>query len=168
MTQQTTDHCRFVALEAMAETTRRFSYLTEGGTTTETWALPKVDTFHGRVPYSSDFAGTPKRCFDNAQDVVMESDDYTYVEGFAFSADADGRQGFLLVHHAWVLDPDDEPIEVTWRHGGFSYAGIRFSRECLEDLMDRQALASWPFVDTLTYMARLEKYEWLEREGSRA
>jgi hypothetical protein len=76
--------------------------------------------------------GRLKDCFRNAGSLALENPEtLTYVEGYAF--------GYLFpVHHAWVVDKDDQVIEVTWRTRGkfgiqpTDYWGVPFSVDLLE------------------------------------
>jgi len=75
--------------------------------------------------------GRRKECFWNAGMLALENSDLTYVEGYAF--------GYLFpVAHAWLVDKNDQVIEVTWRtRGKFAveptdYWGVTFSTKLLE------------------------------------
>jgi hypothetical protein len=60
--------------------------------------------------------GRDKECFKNAYHVCVENAGFKYVEGFATS--------IIPVHHAWVLDKDDNVVETTWQEAGEEYFGI--------------------------------------------
>lgn len=57
--------------------------------------------------------GILKNCFENAAQVSLWDEKYTYVEGFAFR-----RDGITPVHHAWVVNVEGKALDVTWRDGG--------------------------------------------------
>ena len=62
---------------------------------------------------------TPKACFANSQYYSqLKNKNLHYVEGYALS--------IIPVHHAWVVDEDDNVIEVTWDTPGLAYFGLEF------------------------------------------
>lgn len=65
---------------------------------------------------------TPRMCFKNAFTLATSHHNFTYCEGFALRIDMP-----LLIHHAWVIDQDDEVVEPTWDPlATDSYFGIAF------------------------------------------
>lgn len=65
----------------------------------------------------------PKLCYSNAQAIAVECPEFTYVEGFAISANV-----MLPLEHAWVMK-DGYAIEPTWSEPGIAYFGIPFNRD---------------------------------------
>lgn len=51
--------------------------------------------------------GEPKQCYKNAALLVLESEDLTYVEGYACPP------GLIPVHHAWCIDAKGLVIDTT-------------------------------------------------------
>jgi hypothetical protein len=48
-------------------------------------------------------------CFSNAQELVLRREGLRYVEGEAW------KEGMLFpVHHAWVINDEDQVIDATW------------------------------------------------------
>ena len=84
---------------------------------------------HGREWTAAKLPGrfsrmTPRECFMNATNLVLEDPSLTYVEGFA--------AGVIPVHHAWVVDLDGSVIDPTWKDPENStYFGVPFEREYL-------------------------------------
>jgi hypothetical protein len=62
--------------------------------------------------------GVPHECFSNSLHFVARNPKYTYVEGFAM--------GVLPMHHAWVMTPDGEFMDLTWEKPGTEYVGGPF------------------------------------------
>ena len=60
----------------------------------------------------SSFIGTPRECYKNAFDVLMEypKPELYYCEGFATYAEAT-----MPVYHAWLVNERGEVIDPTWR-----------------------------------------------------
>ena len=66
-------------------------------------------------------------CFMNAQSHVMFGDsgeDLTYVEGYAIASNVP-----IAIHHAWLVTPDGEVIDPTWRGQKASAFGIDMKDE---------------------------------------
>lgn len=97
---------------------------------------------HGRfwqpAPRRADVKrGTIKHCFDNAYKLAM-SRKWRYVEGVAFSV-------LLPVHHAWVIDDNNNVVDNTWKEVGTSYLGVEFSIEYVREVRKRTNM--WPVLD---------------------
>ena len=60
-----------------------------------------------------------KACFRNALHLIVTRQGLRYAEGFALS-------GFGWVHHAWVVDSQDNAIDVTWSQQAERYVGVAF------------------------------------------
>lgn len=61
-----------------------------------------------------------KMCFRNSLDAAWFSTKYRYVEGYAASA-----YSGIVTEHAWLVDADDNVIDLTWRQPEYSaYYGI--------------------------------------------
>lgn len=81
----------------------------------------------------------PQQCYQNAI-IMAESQDCTYVEGFAVSPSMALMQelgmryeGPQVVQHAWVVAPSGTPVEVTWPVPGQAYRGVRFHHGRADD-----------------------------------
>lgn len=77
---------------------------------------------------------TPKECFANAQQLVLENGSgLIYCEGYAL--------GVIPVLHAWCLDSDGNVIDPTWSGRkkrvdiGSEYFGIAFNEDYIVDRM---------------------------------
>lgn len=86
---------------------------------------------HGRAwaPYSErQFPrGEPGQCFANAQRLVINNAELTYVEGYAMSV--------IPLHHAWCVDAEGRVMDVTWdRREGAEYFGAPISTHYLRAL----------------------------------
>lgn len=56
----------------------------------------------------------------NCLDFCIENPEYTYMEGFV---------GYIVpIHHAWLLTPEGEHVDITIRESGLPLLGIPFSR----------------------------------------
>ncbi len=66
-----------------------------------------------------------KTCFRNAFTLATSSSSLLYGEGFALYPLSGDRA--VWVHHAWVIDPDGNAVDVTWRRVGRRYIGIGIS-----------------------------------------
>lgn len=102
---------------------------------------------------------TPKMCFNNAYDLLVNSDDLFYCEGYA--------AGIIGVHHAWLCDADGRIYDPTWwqdYHDGEDdvYIGLIFDTEYVLEQALRTGVAGmfyqndWsPNMDILRGEARL-------------
>ncbi len=101
--------------------TRAFaSFILEHGREWESRVFPRA-----KYP-----AGIPRRCFGNAQDILLQQgrgDGLVYVEGYACS----GSLGFAFpTHHAWLVDDEGRVIDPTWEDPETStYFGVPFNPE---------------------------------------
>lgn len=70
--------------------------------------------------------GVPKECFKNAAERALW-EPFDYVEGYAM------RDSLCIpIHHAWLLNPDGEVIDVTWdRPEECQYLGIKIGHRKL-------------------------------------
>lgn len=59
-----------------------------------------------------------KACFENALATATLHKEYRYAEGYA--------AGLMPVLHAWLVDPDGNAVDPTWREPGTAYMGIIF------------------------------------------
>jgi hypothetical protein len=75
----------------------------------------------------------PRACFRNCLLLAASSPSLLYGEGYALMPH-DGDQA-IWIHHAWLIDPDRNAIDVTWPTPGARYIGIAVSPD---DLMARQ------------------------------
>lgn len=93
----------------------------------ERFVLKKGDHMPPRADHSYEM-GKPKECFTNAgQLALMGIADLTYVEGYALRP----RLG-ILIHHAWLMEPDGTAIDVTWTDtADCLYFGVAFDRHTL-------------------------------------
>jgi hypothetical protein len=82
--------------------------------------------------------GTPRSCFCNAFILSACFSGFRYGEGYALA-----RLGAEEVwfHHAWVITPDGNAIDNTWRKPGLRYVGIAIDPR---DLTRRQAAKARP------------------------
>jgi hypothetical protein len=90
----------------------------------EAWILKLGSTGKSAELPAAVKRGTIGHCFENAAKLALADEDLTYVEGFAVP----GEMGMFPLHHAWVVDEDDNVIDPTWsmpEHG--SYFGVKFS-----------------------------------------
>lgn len=77
--------------------------------------------------------GEPKQCFCNSYSYAIKSNDYVYVEGYIL-------YNSMLIYHAWVMDKNNDGIEVTLEKPAKEYFGVKFN------------------LDYLMYIASLRKY----------
>lgn len=76
--------------------------------------------------------GEPKQCYKNAALLVLESEDLTYVEGYACPP------GLIPVHHAWCLDAKGWVIDTTLTEPeNTQYFGIPMSPGFLRRELER-------------------------------
>jgi hypothetical protein len=75
----------------------------------------------------------PRACFRNAFLTATASPELLYGEGYALWP-VDSEQG-IWVHHAWVIDPARNAVDVTWAAPGQRYVGIAVSPD---ELMEAQ------------------------------
>jgi len=70
--------------------------------------------------------GEAKNCFQNATDLSLDSkDNLRYVEGVACSENIP-----FPIHHAWVIDENDNVIDPTWnKPESCLYRGVVIERE---------------------------------------
>jgi hypothetical protein len=62
-----------------------------------------------------------KACFENATAMATMHKEYRYAEGYSFS--------LIPTLHAWLVDPDGNAVDPTWREPGAAYLGIIFPVE---------------------------------------
>lgn len=116
--------------------------------------LGHADNFYARLPAMADpmdgnqaslvdDPGPLGQCFTTCGRWAMEDQDMTYVEGMAL-ADHGGRPSPILVHHAWIEDPDGTIWEPTWPEPGWSYFGVRFPPICYA--MSLQKANTWDIL----------------------
>lgn len=75
--------------------------------------------------------GKVRECFSNAAHLVWDNpDEYTYVEGYAFPDFMN-----IPIHHAWVVDKDNNVIDNTWRTIGRAYFGVPIKSEDLNRVL---------------------------------
>lgn len=74
------------------------------------------------------FRGALKACFQNSSQLVLESNELVYVEGYACT-----KRISLALPHAWVQRPDGTIEDPTWEDG-HSYVGIPFSSKVIRRL----------------------------------
>lgn len=73
--------------------------------------------------------GVPRQCFANAAQLAL-SCGMTYVDGFAASHVLAGYP----IHHAWVLGPEGEVIDPTWKTPEkCTYIGVSFDDDVLRE-----------------------------------
>lgn len=84
--------------------------------------LPKKRALPPEIPI-----GLPEECYRNAAMAAAEQDRFKYVEGYAIARDS------LLIPqiHAWLIDPKEYCIEVTWEKIALCYYGVIFNNEYL-------------------------------------
>jgi hypothetical protein len=89
-------------------------------------------------------------CFSNAQELVLRREGLRYVEGEAW------KDGMLFpCHHAWVINEDDQVIDVTWTRREQSprvYRGavVADRDELKEHLIMKGAEYYYPFMCCLS------------------
>lgn len=66
--------------------------------------------------------GRMKQCFENAGRHMIDDNELTYVEGYAFAHKLKG----IPVHHAWLVTPDGEVIDPTWGSHNPGFRGERY------------------------------------------
>lgn len=66
-----------------------------------------------------------KACFRNAFSLATSSSSLLYGEGYALYPLSEDEA--IWVHHAWVIDPACNAVDVTWRRAGRRYIGIGIS-----------------------------------------
>jgi hypothetical protein len=83
--------------------------------------------------------GEAKDCYRNSMNnMMMNPDDYTYVEGYAT---IDIMSGFGI-SHAWLVDKEGNVIDPTWEPGvGTSYFGIKLNKDFVLDTILRTEMA---------------------------
>lgn len=64
--------------------------------------------------------GRPRGCYKNASDFIWQKRGRRYVQGFVLD-------GGLVVGHAWCIETDGTPLEVTWPEPLGIYYGVHFS-----------------------------------------
>lgn len=74
------------------------------------------------------FKGVLKACFQNSSQLVLESSELVYVEGYACT-----KRISMVFPHAWVQRPDGTIEDPTWEDG-HSYVGIPFSSRVVRRL----------------------------------
>lgn len=143
-----TDETRFLALDRLAQETLAWETLGHRYST-HAYVLEHGRPMVGGDPAPVGIRGAERQCFANAGRLAGRYPDrYAYCEGFALSR----RVGFvLLIHHAWVLDLEDQGRvrEITWPHGGLSYFGIEFDPDCYQ-----AATRQSETFDVLDHLAR--------------
>ena len=91
--------------------------------------------------------GIVKECFKNCvNSVAMRGTDYLYCEGYAL--------GIIPMLHAWLVSPDGQVIDPTWRKPGTEYFGVLFNRKfVLEQTLKQETYglldaytAGWPLL----------------------
>lgn len=86
-----------------------------------------------------------KECYFNASQLAFDRDQFTYVEGFAFS------KGLAFpIQHAWVTDGMGQAIDTTWEPPSVVYAGIPFKTQQVARIMAREE-ASVPMLNERMY-----------------
>ena len=75
------------------------------------------------APVPRNLRGRVKMCFPNASRAA-NGVSRIYCEGFAIAYE----RVPLAVPHAWLLNPDGEVIDPTWKDPGYAYLGIPFDR----------------------------------------
>ena len=68
--------------------------------------------------------GEPKQCFCNSYSYAIKSNDYSYVEGYML-------YNSILIQHAWIIDKNNNSIEVTLEEPAEEYFGVKFNLEYL-------------------------------------
>jgi len=101
--------------------------------------------------------GTPKECFSNAANLVIDGAAPFYAEGYAMRPDIG-----LPIHHAWAADSEGRVIDPTWdAPEDCLYLGVQIERAPLiRALMD---LEVYGILDQgLGFNARLveEFFDW--------
>ena len=96
--------------------------------------LPRMCLQHGHIfagqkPKAPKRWGAEKQCFQNAASLVQEDASFVYVEGLA-STHTVG----ITFHHAWVLTPEGEVLDPTWKNGR-DYCGLAFQRDALLEII---------------------------------
>jgi hypothetical protein len=80
---------------------------------------------------------TPKMCFENAFLLAFLRPQFRYVEGLAM--------GIIPVHHAWLIDDNDNVIDPTWsatEYGmGGAYFGMTFPVQFVKKNRHRHCLS---------------------------
>jgi hypothetical protein len=84
--------------------------------------------------------GAPRSCFYNAFILSACSPGLRYGEGYALAFLGTGGTE-VWSHHAWVITPDGNAIDNTWRKPGLRYVGIAINPR---DLTRRQAAKARP------------------------
>ena len=100
-------------------------------------------------------------CFRNAFTLATSSSSLRYGEGYALTPP--GLAGGVWVHHAWVIDPDGNAMDATWRATGLRYVGIAIGADELRtrQLAKRRARLVEPVLATmLSLTADLEEVTW--------
>lgn len=83
---------------------------------------------------------TPKMCFENCFKLASRRKNLRYVEGIAM--------GVIPIHHAWVVDEDNNVIDPTWasiKDGspaiGSAYFGVTFPLTLVRRIRSRRCLS---------------------------
>lgn len=73
--------------------------------------------------------GKVKECFSNASRMIIGSDRFNVVEGYA--------AGLIPTMHAWLTEDGEHAVEVTWRQAQnpHEYYGIAFANEYVKVTM---------------------------------
>lgn len=75
--------------------------------------------------------GVPKQCYFNCIELIKEHQDLTYVEGYALDADIS-----FPVAHAWLMNPQEQAIDPTWKSAGLCYIGVPFPTQWVLDFLE--------------------------------
>jgi len=84
---------------------------------------------NGRVFQPGDvcWALGKRNCFQHSAVAAMEEKSLTYCEGYAIN--------IIPVLHAWLLGPDGNVIETTWKEMGHAYYGIPFRTDFIRKMI---------------------------------
>jgi len=97
----------------------------------EDFVLKNGREFIEKIPFWEDLM-TPKECYKNVTEIVIDNENLTYVEGFAQS------KGLITTNHAWCCTKEGKVIDPTWKDGEFYY-GVPFATKYLiETLLERE------------------------------
>ena len=128
------------------------------GTPPEGWEYLCIEDFVRRegqsfgAPSTSElppdvYRGVIKECFKNCvNSVAMRGTDYLYCEGYAC--------GIIPMLHAWLVSPDGQVVDPTWREPGTEYFGVLFNRKfVLEQTLKQETYglldaytSGWPLL----------------------
>ncbi len=128
-----------------------------GGNSVESYVL-RHGRFCNPTPKPKEIKyGDVKECYSNATHLVWENPDkYTYFEGYAFPDFAN-----IPIHHAWVVDRNNNVIDNTWKSVGAAYFGVPVKLEDLNNVLFESGTFGFLDFSKKSFRELVER-DWLE------